>query len=254
MDKVKSRPNPNRRSAEARRQHPRAKNQTAWPRRAMRMLMVVGLASVTAFFTQTARAQNTQMPTQIAVGGPAQSQAGQALTVQAVLADNQGHPISKEAIYFTTPSTFLGDSSEVVLAEAVTNADGQAVAQFADDFSGTMELRAEFRGDGQYAASAAAIQITTTGEGQVYVEHVGVDIPGFNVPPVSAPAASLDSQQQSLPGFIQNLWPAMNGWPVAAVLLLVWSMYLLVVTLIVRIAAQGSEAEELPPFDSRRPS
>ena len=217
--------------------------------------LIIGIFLTFLIFTpQTVRAQDTQEPTQIVVGAPAQSKLGETLTVQAVLADSQGHPISKEVIYFTTQATFLSKNSDVVLAQAVTNGNGQAVADFVNNFSGAFALQAEFLGDKQYASSKATIQIGTAGEGQVYVEHVGVDIPGFNVPPVSAPMASIQSSQHGISRFIQSLWPAMNGWPVAAVLFLVWSMYLLAVKFVFRIAALGSKPEELPPFDSRRSS
>ncbi len=201
---------------------------------------------------QIARAQSAQEPTQIEVGAPTASNLGETLTVQAVLADSQGHAISKELIYFTTETTFLNTKSDVVLAQAVTNAHGQAVAHFANDFSGKFTLRAEFPGDNQYAASNAAIQIAISGTGQIYVEHIGVDIPGFNVPPVGAPMASIQSSQQSIPRFIQNLWPAMNGWPVAAVLFLVWSTYLFAVQFVFRVAALGGDVEEKLSFEERR--
>ncbi len=198
------------------------------------------------------RAQSPLEPTQIVVGAPAQSNLGGTLTVQAVLADSQGHPISKAIIYFTTQRTFLGKTSNVELAQAVTNGKGQATAQFMDDFSGTITLRAEFRGDEQYAPSNAAVQIGAAGDHQVYADHVGVDLPGFNVPPVSAPIAALPSPGQSIARFIQNLWPAMNGWPVAAVLLLVWSTYLFAVTFVFRVAASGNEDEGPTSTDARR--
>lgn len=200
-----------------------------------------------------AQTQSAQQPTEIVVGASPQANLGDDLTVQAVLADSQGHPISKEVIYFTTQTTFLNGSGDVVLAQAVTNKNGQAVAHFVNNFSGTLVLHAEFRGDIQYAPSDAITQIATAGDGQVYLEHVGVDIPGFNVPPVSAPMASIGSSR-GISRFIQSLWPAMNGWPVAAVLLLVWSMYLLAVKFVFRVAALGNEPEELPTFDSRRQS
>lgn len=210
----------------------------------IRALIIAMVFSFLAFAPRTVRAQNPLEPTQIVIGAPAQTNLGKLLTVQAVLADSQGHPISKAVIYFTTQATFLGDSSNVVLAQAVTNRNGQAVAQFVDDFSGTLTLRAEFRGDAQYAPSSATTRIGTIGEEQVYAEHVGVDIPGFNVPPVRAPMASLQSQQ-GIARFIQSLWPAMNGWPIAAVLLLVWSMYLVAVRFIFRVAVLASEAGEV---------
>ena len=210
----------------------------------IRVLILAMVLCLSTFVPQKARAQNMLEPTQVVVGGPTQANLGELLTVQAVLADSQGHPISKAVIYFTTQATFLGKRGDVVLAQAVTNKDGQAVAQFMNDFSGMITLRAEFRGDAQYAPSNATTQIGVVEEGQVYVEHVGVDIPGFNVPPVGAPAASVQSPQQGIMGFVQSLWPAMNGWPIAAVLLLVWSLYLLVVRFVFRVAALGSEGGE----------
>ncbi len=189
-------------------------------------------------------AQSPQEPTQMIIGAPAQTNLGAPLTVQVVLVDSRGNPISKEVIYFTTKAAFLNDNGNVVLAQAVTNKDGQAVAQFADDFSGTITLHAEFRGDDHYASSNATTQIATIGENQVYVEHVGVDIPGFNVPPISAPVASVQSPLEGVSLFIQDLWPAMNGWPVAAVLLLVWSLYFFAVTFVFRVARMGSEKDE----------
>lgn len=219
----------------------------------IRALIITMVLSFLAFAPRAARAQGPLVPTRIVLSAPAQANLGESLTVQAVLADNQGHPISKAVIYFTTQATFLGDSSDVVLAQAVTSADGQAVTQFVNSFSGPLALRAEFRGDTWYAPSNTTIQVSAAGGEQVYTEHVGVDIPGFNVPPLSPPMASIQSpQQQNISRFVQNLWPAMNGWPVAAVLLLVWSMYLLAVKFVFRVAALGSEPEERPSFASRR--
>ncbi len=220
----------------------------------IRAFIVVMVLLLFAIAPSVAHAQGVQGPTQIVIGAPATSNMGEDFTVQAVLADSQGHPISKAMIFFTTETTFLNTRSDVVLAQAMTNAHGQAVAHFVDDLAGTLTLRAEFRGDTQYAPSNATLQIAMAGNGQVYVEHVGVDIPGFNVPPLSAPMASIQSSQQNLARSIESLWPAMNGWPVAAVLLLVWSMYLLAIRFVFRVAALGSEPEELPPFDSRRQS
>jgi hypothetical protein len=218
----------------------------------LRALTVAVALSLPGFAPWTVRAQSALQPTQIVVGATAQPDPGSPITVQAVLADSQGHPISKAVIYFTAPASFLKTTGDIVLAQAVTNADGQAVAQFANDFSGTITLRAEFRGDAQYAPSNATVQAGAAAAGQVYVEHVGVDIPGFNVPPVvGGPRASLQSPQSGIAGFVQSLWPAMNGWPLAAVLLIVWSMYLFAVTFVYRVAKSGSESGESASTDSR---
>ncbi len=216
-----------------------------------RMLIFATIFGFLVATPQIVRAQAALEPTQIEIGAPAQWSVGGPITVQAVLADSQGHPISKAVIYFTTSATFLGDKGDVVVAQAVTNSKGQAVAEFVVDTSGSFTLSAEFQGDAQYAPSKAAVQPTVPDGQQVYSDHIGVDLPGFNVPPVSAPKASLQSSQ-SIAGFIQNLWPAMNGWPVAAVLLLVWSMYLFAVTFVVRVASLGSEKGDSASSDSRR--
>ncbi len=219
----------------------------------IRLLVLATVLSVLAFAPWTVRAQNALQPTQILVGASAPSGVGSLVTVQALLVDGQGHPISKEVVYFTTQSTFLHHTSDVVLAQAVTNSNGQAVAHFTDDFSEPLTISAEFRGDAQYAASTATLGAGMVTGGQVYVDHIGVDLPGFNVPPVvAAPRAGIGSSDQGLAGFVQSLWPAMNGWPVAAVLLLVWSMYLFAVRFVFRLAALGDEPGDSPSADSRR--
>ncbi len=217
----------------------------------LRALILATVLSLLAFVPLTVNAQSSLQATQILIGAPAQANLGAPVTVQAVLADSQGHPISKAVIYFTTQTTFLESTSDVVLAQAVTNGQGQASAQITDDFSGNITVHADFRGDTQYAPADATTQISAANDQQVYVQHVGVDIPGFNVPPVGAPQASVGSQQGII-GFIQNLWPTMNGWPVAAVLLLVWSMYFFAVTFVFRVARLGNEASDSSTEDGRR--
>ncbi len=192
----------------------------------------------------TAHALDSLEPTQMLIGSPPTVTLGQHVMVQAVLGDSQGRPISKAHIYFTTEAQFLGDQNEVVLAEAVTNSNGQAVAEIVDDFSYSINLRAEFKGDSQYAPSEATMQINAASERQVYSEHVGVAIPGYNVPPASVPMASVQAPHPGLAQFVQSLWPAMTGWPVAAVLILVWSMYLLAVMVLLRVPKSAGDSTD----------
>jgi hypothetical protein len=210
----------------------------------MRSIFIPIIIILAAFAPRVARAQSQQEQTQISIGAPAQAKVGERLTVQAVLVDSRGNPIPKAAIYFTTQADFLHNSGDVVLAQAVTNNKGQAVARFTDDFSDSITLAAEFRGDSQYASSNATIQIAIDGQGQIYAEHVGVDIPGFNVPPRFPAVASVQSQEFNIWLYIENLWPGMNAWPIAAALIIVWSMYLLAVKFIFGIATSKSEDQE----------
>ncbi|MEJ2600319.1 MAG: Ig-like domain-containing protein [Anaerolineales bacterium] len=230
-----------------------ASRQITMLRMTIRALIMALIIVLPALAPHAARAQSQQEQTQIGIGAPAQSNAGELLTVQAVLVDSRGHPISQATIYFTTQADFLHNSDDVVLAQAVTNGKGQAVAHFTDDFSGTITLQAEFRGDEQYAASNTTTQIAMAGQNQVYAEHVGVDIPGFNVPPRAPAMASVQYSGFNAWHFIDNLWPAMNAWPVAAALIIVWSMYLVAVSFIFRIAASKNEdSESTLSADQRR--
>ncbi len=218
----------------------------------LRALFIPLVLLVPALMPGAARAQSTQEPTRISIGAPARANAGESLTVQAVLVNGRGAPLSKETVYFTTQTAFLSRSSDVVLAQAVTNKDGQAVARFTYDFPGDVTLNAEFHGDSQYAPSSAAAQITAVGERQVYTEQVGVEIPGFNVPPVvGGPVASVDSSS-SLQAALHRLWPAMNAWPIAAALIIVWSLFFRAVTFLFRIARPDGDAGESKLADRRR--
>lgn len=212
---------------------------------ALRVLLVVTALSFVVFVPMSVHAQSALMPTQILVGASDQATNGGKITVQAVLADAQGHPISRAMIYFTTRTTFLKSTSDVVLAQAATNAAGQAVAQVADNFSGSITLRAEFRGDAQYAASNATVAAGPAGAGQVYVEHIGVDLPGFNVPPVlGSTRASVASPLSGIGRFVDSLWPAMNAWPLAAVLFIVWALYLFAISFVFRVAAAARNGRD----------
>jgi hypothetical protein len=204
------------------------------------------------FTPMAVHAQSQLEPTQILVGAPSQTTLGEPLTMQAVLVDSKGHAISKAEIYFTESATFLSNTNNMVLAQAVTNGKGQAIAQIVNDLSETIILNAEFRGDTQYGPSNASVQINVKGEKQVYNEHIGVEIPGLNMPPFAGDAQGSFQRQPGIVGFIEGLWPAMNGWPVAAVLFIVWSMYLLAVRSIFRIAALAKENEATASTGSRR--
>jgi hypothetical protein len=186
-----------------------------------------------------AQAQGAKAPTVLRIGAPDHANLGEHITAQAMLADGTGKPIAKATIYFVTPASFLSGSGDMVLAEAITSKNGQAVAHFTNDLSGSLNLRAEFRGDDRYAPSEATMQISVGGDAQLYVEDVGVHIPGLNEAPPVPVEASLSQPSGGVTADVQALWPSLSGWPIALVLMLVWSLYLFVVVLIFRIAAAG---------------
>lgn len=199
-------------------------------------------------------AQTPQEATYIKIGAPHEALLGDPLTVQAVLVDSHGKPIANASVYFTAPAQILNSSADVNLAQAVTNKDGQGVAQIGVDTSGILALSAVFRGDDRYAPSKALTQIQVTGDSQVYAEHIGVDIPGFNVPPVFTATAYAQSPMPSIPRIFYGLWPAMTAWPIGAALIIVWSLYLVAVTFLFRIAAPTGEIDPASSLSRRRRS
>ncbi|MGE5264440.1 MAG: hypothetical protein ACM3S0_13750, partial [Acidobacteriota bacterium] len=80
---------------------------------AVRALAVAIVIILSTLAPHAALAQSQQEQTQISVGAPAQSNTGERLTVQAVLVDSRGNPISKETVYFTTQAEFLHNSGDV---------------------------------------------------------------------------------------------------------------------------------------------
>ncbi len=211
------------------------------------MVTVKTLSTAAAFLLlallvpNAAQAQETKEATAIRIGAPAQLGLGESGMVQAVLADSAGKAIPNAMIYFVTSASFLNGSGDMVVARAITNKNGQAVAEYSSRDPGTITVRAEFRGDDRYTPADAETQINIAGEQQVYVQHVGVHIPGLNEAPPVPVAASLSQPFGGVTPDVQALWPSMSGWPVALVLMIVWSLYIFAVVLIFRIAAASPQ-------------
>ena len=124
-------------------------------------------------------------------------------------------------------------------AEGGTDKGGVANAEFELRTSGALTVHAAFGGNDRYAPSSGCAPVTITGDAQLYVQRAGVRIPGMNVAPQLAPVMLGASSVGTLPA-IARMWPAMSGWPIALVLIVVWSLYGLVALLVARI----SRAEE----------
>jgi len=207
-----------------------------WLKPFLALTIVCALLSLVR--TSPALAQGSQEATSVRIGAPASLGLGQRATIQAVLMDSAGKPIAKARVFFTSPLTFLNRSGDVVVAQAITNKEGQAVIEYESRGAGAMTLNAEFRGDEHYTPAKATAQIAVTGRKQLYVEHLAVLIPGLNTPPFINPMVSL-SAGSGVTFYIAALWPAMTGWPIAAVLIVVWSLYVFVAVLIFRVATDS---------------
>ena len=185
------------------------------------MLMVGG--SVVGFVLGSQASADDRAPTQITVAIPAQVALGQTIAAQARLVDGAGGPIAKAIVKFTAPLAFLGSGNDVVLAQATTDKNGIADVEFDLRTAGTLEVHAVFAGDDRHAPATVAATVAVQGDRQLYVQRAGVPVPGLNEAPPQAPAAD-------------SLWPALSGWPIALVLIVVWSLYAFVALLVARIA------------------
>ncbi len=199
--------------------------------------LVSALLLLALLVPHTALAQDGKEETLIRIGAPDHLQLGERVIVQAVLADSGGQPISQATIYFVMPATFLSGSGDMLVGRAVTNEKGQAVAEFENQLAGALTINAQFRGDDRYAPSDASAQINIAGDTQLYVERVGVQIPGLTAAPPMPVSAAVGEPTMGVTTEIQALWPSLSGWPVALALMAVWLLYLFVVGLIFTIAS-----------------
>lgn len=188
-------------------------------------------ASAISGLTAVAMAEDGREPTAISVGVPDSTAMGEPIYLQALLIDSAGAPLPDVPIVFTSPAEFLNSSGDVDIAKAITNDQGLAVAEYQPRRDGSLTIQAEFRGNERYEPVKAAAQLTVTQPRQLYEQSAGVEIPGLSSAPQSGPLAGL------IP-----LWPAISGWPIAMVLLIVWSLYLTVVMLMFRIVRAGGQA------------
>ncbi|MBI4494035.1 MAG: hypothetical protein HY690_14695 [Chloroflexi bacterium] len=209
-----------------------------WLKATSLALALLALAAPGAAFAQT-----TAEPTTISVALPATAELGQLVTLQARLLDGSGQPLARAAVLFTSPSSFLNVSGDAVVGRAMTDEQGLAVATFEVRSAGQIAIQAEFRGSARLApARGEATMAVGEAARQLYVQQAGVRVPGLNAPPAVGPLAMMDEASIPSPlAALYALWPSMSGWPIAAVLLTIWSLYVFVVALLFRVARAGGE-------------
>jgi hypothetical protein len=137
---------------------------------------------------------------------------GDVVTLQARLVDSSGFPIGKANVEFVVPLTFLDGQDDVVVASALTNQEGLAVATWQVRSTGDLTVKARFSGNQTYAGSTASTSVNSTGDDQLYVPTAGVQIPGVNEGPLP------------------------SAWPVVLILVVVWSLYGVAAAQLFRIA------------------
>lgn len=169
------------------------------------------------------------LPTDITVSAPATVTLGDQVTLQARLVSGS-RPLSQAHVFFSLPTSFLGASGDEMLADVVTDSDGLAKADFQARSTGAVTVKAQFRGDASYAPSESGASMQVSGSQQLYAEKESISLQGWN----RAPLAS-------------GSWPhwALSGWPIAAVLIVVWSMYGVAVYFMSRISAAADDLDSV---------
>lgn len=200
-----------------------------------RLLSLLVLAgSVVGLVFGSNAAADDRAPTKLAAAVPNEAALGQTIEAQAVLTDAAGRPIAGAHIVFTSTLSFLQATSDVVLGEGVTDKTGTADVSFDVRTSGALQVSAVFSGDDRYAPATATLPLTITGDRQLYVQDAGVHVPALNESP-STTTVMLGGPNPILQ-FVSALWPWASGWPIAAVLATIWSLYVFVGYLVTRIA------------------
>ncbi len=194
-----------------------------------RRLLAVPLAALLLGASGAAALADDREATTLAAAVPSEARLGQTVELRARLLDSSGAPVAKALVVFSASLSFLSDEGEVVLADARTGADGIATARVAVRTEGGLDVTAAFRGDERYTPSSAAGRIVVSGDVQLFSERAGVVLPGLNRAPLAGGASA------GLTSGLAGLWPALSGWPVALVLMIIWSLYGSVVVLVFRI-------------------
>ena len=90
----------------------------------------------------------------------------------AILTDAEGGPIADAPVHFALKTTLLDVAGEVIIAEATTDADGVASAEYEPTFGGSMEALARFDGIGFYDESDVTATFEVTQFEPAYVAEV----------------------------------------------------------------------------------
>lgn len=218
-------------------------------------VLAVTLALLAVSAASGAFAETPSGATNINISVTKTVQFGQSVQLSARLVDAAGAPISGAKVAFVVPDAFfLGATSDLLIAEVMTNKEGVAEAEYQARNTGWLEVRADFRGNDRFAAARATGRILVDElPRQLYVQHAGVQVPGLTAPTLRQ--AHTEGERDiggavSPPSGLAALWPTLSVWPIALVLLIIWSLYGVAVRQMFRIASAGVD-DSAPAWTSR---
>ena len=112
---------------------------------------------------------------------------------------------------YTSATFFFTESGAIEIGKEITGPDGVAIFEYVPSRSVTTEVRAEYQGDDSYGPSHSTASFEVYGDRQLIQTHAGIQV-----------------------SFI-------NKWLLGGILIIIWSLYLFVVSRILRIAQAPPE-------------
>lgn len=170
-----------------------------------------------------------QEPTALAVTAPANATLGEQVTVQARLGMSSG-PIAKATVLFAVPTNFLNSPGDMIVGSGITDSDGLASVQFEARMTGSLQVKAIFAGNDTYAASSGTAPLSVGGSQQLYKPDLGIRLRGITATPIG--------EDSSVGHWL------LSGWPIGALLIVIWSAYAAAIFFMSRISAEGTAPVE----------
>lgn len=150
----------------------------------------------------------------LVVRAPSEALLGERVRIEAVLTTRDGQPVEGAELTFLMPVSW-GEwyGGEAEIGTARTDERGSAWITTQLRRAGPIEVHVSFGGDETYAAAERPVRLEIAGDDQLYTPDVGLRLPGVGI------------------------------WVVAALLAIVWALYLLVGVRLLGIARAGELAE-----------
>jgi hypothetical protein len=140
-------------------------------------------------------------------------------------------PIAKVAVEFAVPTNFMNNAGDMVVGTGITDSDGVASVQFEARMTGSLQVKAIFAGNDTYAASFATAPLSVGGSQQLYKPDIGIRLRGITATPIG--------QDSSVGHWL------LSGWPIGALLIVIWSAYAVAVFFMSRISAEATGTPEV---------
>lgn len=156
-----------------------------------------------------------QIPTKVTLRAIADSPVllGNTVKLEASLQDIAGTAIGGATLRFHRFAYFLGGEGQMEIGEATTDSNGAALFEYLPREQGDIQVTAVYEGNSQYASSQSSTTFAIEGYAHFYKAAAGIRV------------------------------LFLGKWLLVAVLGGIWGTYLLVVTLVLRIAL-SSRSEE----------